>query len=82
MSFIYLSVSIILFVTSKRFFDGVTFGFRRFLSMLPKNKDLLDEWKEKPLPSEKISPSFLRFIFIQASLCTLLTLILLIIYYL
>jgi len=80
-SFAYLIV--LLFLTTIRggFYDGVTFGFRRFYSVMSK-KDYLDEWKEKPLPSEKFNEKFYQSIKFQTIMMVLIFVLFLGIYYL
>ncbi|MDL4842921.1 DUF3899 domain-containing protein [Aquibacillus rhizosphaerae] len=78
----YLSLSILLFVISRGFFDGITYGFRRFASRLARNKDLLDDWQEHQLPSERISSPFLKLISFQGITLTIVMIVLLFIYYL
>ncbi|WP_425542203.1 DUF3899 domain-containing protein [Salinibacillus aidingensis] len=79
-SFPYIMLSLILYVTRERFFDGITFGFRRFWAEMSK-KDYMEEWKERPLPSEKISIRFLKALSFQALSLLILMILLLFIYY-
>ncbi|GAA0421282.1 hypothetical protein GCM10008934_09770 [Virgibacillus salarius] len=76
-----LLLVITLFIYTKKggFFDGVTFGFRRFLSMM--SNDYMEEWKEKPAPSEKVNPSFYKIMQFQTITTFVLLGLLLIIYY-
>ena len=64
------------------FFDGVTFGFRRFNSVFIKRNDYLEEWREKPLPSEKFNSSLYQVLKFQGLALFILLLILIGIYYL
>lgn len=81
LSSIYLLLALLLFIVKERFFDGITFGFKRFYHLLSKNKDYLDEWQEKPLPSERVNKSFLQAISFQGILLFLIMAVLLIFYY-
>lgn len=76
----YLIVWLISFIVRGRFFDGIIYGFRRFGGRIV-NKDLLDEWADKPNPSESISTSFLTVILFQGLSLTLVTVGLLVIFY-
>lgn len=82
----YVSIGYIIFVLllltiRGGFYDGVMFGFRRYYHMTVK-KDYLEEWKEKPLPSENINHTFYRIIKFQALVLMLIFISLLVIYYL
>ncbi|MCT2535648.1 DUF3899 domain-containing protein [Aquibacillus koreensis] len=77
----YLMISILLFIISKRFFDGITYSFRRVINKVSKNRDYLDEWEEEPLPSEKVSRSFLSLLFFQGASLTLIMIVMLFIFY-
>jgi hypothetical protein len=63
------------------FFDGVTFGFRRFNTLMFKKNDYLEEWRNKPLPSEKFNASLYHRLKFQAILLLVLLIILLVLYY-
>jgi hypothetical protein len=63
------------------FFDGVTFGFRRFNSIMFKRDDYLEEWRDKPLPSEKFNASLYQRIKFQATSLLLLLIIMISLYY-
>ncbi|SDM98925.1 DUF3899 domain-containing protein [Bacillus sp. OK048] len=81
LSFLYLMIVLLMYTIKGGFFDGVTFGFRRFNSIMFKQNDYLEEWRDKPLPSEKFNASFYQRIKFQAiSLLFLLTILLLIYY--
>ncbi|WP_417168751.1 DUF3899 domain-containing protein [Terrihalobacillus insolitus] len=77
----YFITSLMLFVIKGRFFDGVTFGFRRFRRNVSKNKDYLDQLEEKPLPSEKINANFITTFFFQGASLFVCMFALLIFYY-
>ncbi len=68
------------FILKGRFFDGIVYGFRRFGARVVK-KDLLDEWADKTLPSERISTNYLSFIFFQGIVLTTVMIVLLLIFY-
>lgn len=81
----YVSISYIIFVLllltiRGGFYDGVMFGLRRYYHMTVK-KDYLEEWKEKPLPSENINNTFYHLITFQAVALIIIFISLLIIYY-
>ncbi len=78
---VYLLLFLILFIANGRFFDGVTFGFRRFRRTVSKEKNYLNEVEDKPLPSEMINKSFYRFIVFQSVALLMIQTVLLIIYY-
>nr|WP_255639786.1 DUF3899 domain-containing protein [Aquibacillus saliphilus] len=80
-AFIYLIVWLISFIIKGRFFDGIVYGFRRVGGRMF-NKDLLDEWADKPKPSERVTANFLSVILIQGLLLTGIMIGLLIIFYL
>ncbi|WP_170287622.1 DUF3899 domain-containing protein [Aquibacillus halophilus] len=79
-SFSYLVVWLLSYIIKGRFFDGVVYGFRRFGGRIT-NKDLLDEWADKPNPSDRISTSFLALILFQGLVLTLVMISLLFFYY-
>jgi len=63
------------------FFDGITFGFRRFHHKLLNKNDYMEEWRDKPLPSEKIKPSVYHNIIFQSISLILVLILLLGLYY-
>lgn len=65
-TFGYLIVALFLYTKKGGFYDGVTFSFRRFISMMSKNTDYMEEWKERPLPSKKVNESFYSVVRFQA----------------
>ncbi len=71
-----------MYVMKGRFFDGVTFGFRRFRAVMSKNPDYLDDWQERAMPSEIINETFYAFIKFQAVSLLFIMVFLLGIYYL
>ncbi len=80
--FSYFTFYLLLLVMKERFFDGITFGFRRFRALWSKDPDsLLEEWKEKRLPSEIVSEAFYKKIRFQGLFFLIIMIILLIIYY-
>lgn len=79
---LYTIIFLFLFVLKGRFFDGLVFGFRRFNHVMFNRNDVLEEWKEKPLPSESINLRFYEVVKIQSITLTTLLILLLIIYYL
>ncbi|MBM4761645.1 DUF3899 domain-containing protein [Bacillus sp. B15-48] len=81
-SFIYVMLFLVMYTTKGGFFDGVTFGFRRFHHVVIKREDYLEEWREKPLPSEKVATHLYPLIKFQSFSLFFCLLGLLIIYYL
>ena len=77
----YLITVLLMYTIKGGFFDGVTFGFRRFNSIMFKRNDYLEEWREKPLPSEKFNPSLYQSFKFQAVSLLILLIILLFLYY-
>lgn len=81
-SLIYFILLLFLFIMKGRFFDGITWGFRRFRSIMSKNRDYLTELGDTPMPSDRISISFYRFIVFQTFTILLILVLLLSVYYL
>lgn len=81
-SFLYLIVFLFLFTSKGGFFDGLVYGFRRFNHTMFHSKDFLEEWKERPLPSEKVNLSFYQVLKVQTGLLVGVLFILLVIFYL
>jgi hypothetical protein len=81
-SFLYVMLTLFLYVMKQSFFDGVVFGFRRFRFIMSKNKDYLEEWKEKPLPSQKVNKTFYDIVKFQAIVLFTIMILLLCLYYL
>ncbi|GGM24952.1 hypothetical protein GCM10011351_08270 [Paraliobacillus quinghaiensis] len=65
----------------ERFFDGITYGFRRFINKSTKQKDYSDDWEDRPLPSEQVNKTFLRAITFQGVVLLLIMIALLVFYY-
>ena len=80
--FLYLLIVLLMYTVRGGFFDGVTFGFRRFNSIFIKRDDYLEEWREKPLPSEKFNSSLYQVLKFQGLSLFILLFILIGIYYL
>lgn len=79
--FFYLFVALFMWVIRGRFFDGVTYSFRRFYNKMSKQRDYLDEWENKPLPSEIVNHTWLRMFFFHGVIMLLFMFFLLAIYY-
>ncbi|WP_347861182.1 DUF3899 domain-containing protein [Salimicrobium sp. PL1-032A] len=79
--FFYLFVALLMWVIRGKFFDGITYSFRRFQSKVSKQRDYLEEWKNKPLPSDTVNYSWLRMFFFHGSFMLIIMLVLLAIYY-
>jgi hypothetical protein len=78
---VYLLFVLIMYTAKGGFFDGVTYGFRRFNSVMFKRDDYLEEWRDKPLPSETVNMNFYQRLKFQFISILLLLLVLLILYY-
>lgn len=76
LSSFYLFIGLALFVVEGRFFDGITYGFRRFFATTSKRKDYLGDWEEKPLPSQKVNHRFVTLMLFEGSILLLLMFIL------
>ncbi|WP_312094048.1 DUF3899 domain-containing protein [Niallia sp.] len=81
LSFIYIIIFLFLYIAKGGFFDGVTFSFRRFHHVMLKNDDYLEEWKEKPLPSQKFNKGFYSALKFQTLALFIYLLILLLVLY-
>ncbi|MCA0983810.1 DUF3899 domain-containing protein [Halobacillus yeomjeoni] len=80
-AYFYLFVGILLWVIRGGFFDAITYSFRRFTNRVSKQKDYMDDWKEKPMPSETVEKSWLKFFLFHGGLLTIGVLTLLVVYY-
>ncbi|MBP1948962.1 DUF3899 domain-containing protein [Virgibacillus litoralis] len=78
---IYSVIFLLMYTMKGGFYDGVTFGFRRFRSVMSKQQDYLDEWKEKPLPSSKVSQRIYKIARFQSIALFILLIVLVLIYY-
>lgn len=81
LSFVYLIIVLFMYTAKGGFFDGVTFGFRRFNTLMFKKNDYLEEWRDKPLPSEKFNASLYQRLKFQTILLLALLIISLFLYY-
>jgi hypothetical protein len=79
--FLYVLIFLLQYTMKGGFFDGITFGFRRFHHNLFNKDDYLEEWRDKPLPSEKVQPSVYYMMIFQSISLILVLLLLLGIYY-
>jgi hypothetical protein len=78
---VYMIVSLVTYTIKGGFYDGMAFGFRRFRSVMSKDGDPLEEWREKPAPSARVNQTFYRIVRFQWMALLLLLLILFLIYY-
>jgi hypothetical protein len=77
LSLFYLLLFLFMYTMKGGFFDGVTFGFRRFNHVILKQNDHLEEWRDKPLPSDQLNANFYTIIKFQVvALMSLLVLLL------
>ncbi|MBZ9534633.1 DUF3899 domain-containing protein [Cytobacillus oceanisediminis] len=81
LTFFYLVIFLFMYIAKGGFLDGVTFSFRRFHHVILKSNDYLDEWKEKPLPSQKFNKGIYSILKFQAFMLLIYLLILLLTYY-
>ena len=80
-TYFYLAIGLAMFVIKGKFFDGMTYSFRRVGNRVSKMKDYLDEWEDKPLPSEYIEVSVLKMFLFQGSVLLVGMLALLYVFY-
>lgn len=78
---LYLVVVLVIYTIKGGFFDGITYSFRRFHAVMFNPGDLLEEWKEKPLPSERFKESGYHALKFQCIVLFVLLLVLLGLYY-
>ncbi|MBO8156271.1 MAG: DUF3899 domain-containing protein [Bacillaceae bacterium] len=78
---VYFFAGLLLMVIKGKFFDGITYSFRRFFHKSSKQPDYLDEWEVKPLPSEKVNPDLLKVCLFQGSIIFVIMGILIYVYY-
>ncbi|MDQ0974326.1 hypothetical protein QFZ31_004204 [Neobacillus niacini] len=81
LSFFYLITVLFMYTAKGGFFDGVTFGFRRFNTLMFKKNDYLESWRDKPLPSEKFNASLYQRLKFQSISLLVFLVILLVLYY-
>ncbi|SFD65602.1 protein of unknown function [Lentibacillus persicus] len=62
---VYMVLALFLYTLKGGFYDGVAFGFRRFLSMVSKDGDPLEAWEEKPTPSTQVSRRLFQVVLFQ-----------------
>jgi hypothetical protein len=79
--FVYLIVVLFMYTSKGGFFDGGTFGFRRFKSIMFTRNGYLEEYLDKPLPSENFNASIYQSLKFQASSLFVLLILLLFLYY-
>ncbi|ASN03968.1 DUF3899 domain-containing protein [Virgibacillus necropolis] len=77
----YFILMLFLFIIKGRFFDGISWSFRRFRSVMSKKRDYLVELGDTPMPSDRISIPFYRFIAFQTFALLVTLTLLLVVYY-
>lgn len=82
MVFTYLFIALAMMVIKGRFLDGIIYGTRKTVSRMGSNRDYLDEWEEKQLPSERIHGPLIRIFFWQGLLLGTVMAVLLLVYFL
>lgn len=78
---LYIILFLFLFIIKGRFFDGISWSFRRFGLIMSKKRDYLAELEDTPELSSRISNSFYRFIAFQTFFLIVLLIVLLGVYY-
>lgn len=81
LSFLYLVIVMFMYTSKGGFFDGVTFGFRRFKSIMFTRNGYLEEYLDKPLPSENFNASIYQRLKFQTVSLLVLLIILIFLYY-
>ncbi|MCP3026684.1 DUF3899 domain-containing protein [Halobacillus sp. A5] len=79
--FFYLFVGLFLWIVKGGFFDAITYSFRRVTNRVAKNKDYLDDFEDKPLPSQMFKKKLVHFFLFQGIILLIALLILLVVYY-
>ncbi|MGY0692198.1 DUF3899 domain-containing protein [Virgibacillus sp. FSP13] len=79
---VYLSFCLSLFIIKNRFFDGVTFGLRRFRRLITRNDDSFIPSEELTVPSEKVNQLFYQLVMFQTIALFIIVIILHLIYFL
>ncbi|WP_237458314.1 DUF3899 domain-containing protein [Pontibacillus yanchengensis] len=64
-SYFYVMISLLMIVIKGKFLDAITYSFRRFNNRMSKDRDYLDDWEQKPLPSQMVRPSVLKMFIFQ-----------------
>lgn len=80
-SFLFFIGFLFLFTVKGGFFDGLVFGFRRFNHVMFKRDDYLEEWKDKPLPSENFNSKVYHVFKFQTIILLTIQLVLVVIFY-
>ncbi|WP_255437594.1 DUF3899 domain-containing protein [Thalassobacillus sp. CUG 92003] len=81
LAYFYLVVALLMWVIRGGFFDGITYSFRRFADRVSRNRDYLDDWETKKLPSQTVNNEVLKFFFFQGVFLSSGLLGLLVVYY-
>ncbi|MFG6149460.1 DUF3899 domain-containing protein [Halobacillus sp. B23F22_1] len=79
--FFYLFIGLLLWIIKGGFFDAITYSFRKVTNRVAKNKDYLDDFEDKPLPSQMFKRKFVHFFLFQGAILLIALLLLLIVYY-
>ncbi len=79
---IYLSFCLSLFIIKNRFFDGITYGLRRFRRLITRSDDSFIPTNESTVPSEKVSQLFYQLVIFQTIALFITVVILHLIYFL
>ncbi|GGF15444.1 hypothetical protein GCM10010954_12620 [Halobacillus andaensis] len=79
--FFYLFIGLLLWTIKGGFFDAITYSFRKVTNRVAKNKDYLDDFENKPLPSQMFKKKFVHFFLFQGAILLIALLLLLVVYY-
>ncbi|WP_217587914.1 DUF3899 domain-containing protein [Lentibacillus saliphilus] len=81
LTFIYIILWLVLFISKGGFFNGITFGFRKFRSIFQKDRDLLKEMDNKEDLSDRVNLNFYEHMRFHALSLSFITIVLLLVYY-
>lgn len=81
LALVYFILLLFLLIIRGRFFDGISWSFRKFRSVMSKERDYLTELGDVPMPSDRISITFYRFIVFQTFALLVILFLLLVVYY-
>ncbi|MFC7062793.1 DUF3899 domain-containing protein [Halobacillus seohaensis] len=80
-SFFYISIGLFLWIIKGGFFDAITYSFRKVTNRISNNGDYMDDFEEKPLPSQMFKKKFMHFFLFQGIVLLIGLLVLLTFYY-
>ncbi|SFL36848.1 protein of unknown function [Gracilibacillus orientalis] len=77
----YLTIGLLLYVISKKFFDITALSFRKVFAKVNKQKKWQSNFEEYQLPSDRVNTNWVNFFSIQGGALLAIMFILLILYY-